>query len=157
MCDILLNDRTYSYLDETAAQLLSDARTTATSASLATSRLIALGEEECLWFTWTGTKIQRTLCMMASEARLEAADQDIAIHFSHSPQTVVRACQEILRAAPAATVLAKHIPGRRLRKFDEYISDDLLVQSLAQDAIDIGSAVEAIDALLNDPVDWPIS
>ena len=153
MCDIILNDRTYSYLDETAAQLLSDARRTATSASLATRRLIRLGEEECLWFTWTGTKIQRTLCLMASTADLEATDQDIAIHFSHNPKTVVRDYQKILKAAPAALVLAKHIPGRRLRKFDEYIADELLVQSLAQDAIDIGSAVEAIDALLNDPVD----
>lgn len=79
MREVVLGKKDYSYLNETVAKLLQQAREAARACDLSTQALIALGQEGCLWFTWTGTIIQRTLCLMAELAGLESTDYDIAI------------------------------------------------------------------------------
>ncbi|MEO8498108.1 MAG: hypothetical protein ABI614_23830, partial [Planctomycetota bacterium] len=65
MREVVLADRPFNYLNATAARLLKDTRATAFQAGLTRQSLVALSAARCLWFTWTGTKIQRTLLLRA--------------------------------------------------------------------------------------------
>jgi len=148
MREVLLGNKELLYLNETAAELLQQARQTARTSDLSDQALIALGKEGCLWFTWTGTIIQRTLCLMAELAGLEPSDQDIAIHFRSNAGDVLARYGRLSASPPNARELAAEIRQKRLRKFDEYLSDDLLVESLARDAVDVSGACRLIDSLL---------
>ena len=147
MREVLLGNKDLPYLNKTASQLLQQARQTAQRSTLAKEPIIALGKEGCLWFTWTGTIIQRTLCLMAEVAGLEVVDQDIAIHFKASPQEVLSYYGRLSVSPPTARELAARVREKRIRKFDEYILDDLLVESLACDYIDVPGACRLINTL----------
>ena len=144
MREVLLASHSYAYLNDTAARLLEDARQAARSAELADRSLIPLVGSNCLWFTWTGSKVQRTLLLMAAAAGLEVTDQAVAIHFRAKPRDVVAAYREMAQSAPDPIALARRMPVKWMRKFDPYIAEELLVQSLAHDAIDAAHALESI-------------
>ncbi len=140
MREVVLGDRHFSYLNATAGRLLSDARSTARRATLAQQPIVALSAARSLWFTWTGTRIQRTLCLMADSVGLRATDRDIAIEFEASMPDVVRRLQQAVNQATDATLLAARLPAKQTRKLDYLIAEPLLIQSLAHDALDIPGA-----------------
>lgn len=84
---------------------------------------------------------------MAELSGLEAIDLDIAIQFKASSQKVLACYGRLLASPPTARELATHIGDKRIRKLDEYLADDLLVESLARDYIDIPGAYRLIDTL----------
>jgi len=148
---VLLGSKAYPYLNATAMQLLEEARRAAGTALLPSRPLLALGERDSLWFTWTGTKIQRTLCLMASMLGLEAIDQDIAIHFHAGVDEVIRGYAELVKTAPDPGTLAERILTKQIRKFDKFLSDDILTTSLACDAIDVPQAIALARNLASQP------
>ena len=95
------------------------------------------------WFTWTGTKIQRTLCLIADSVGLRATDRDVAIEFEAGAPDVIQRLQQALREPIDAGSLAARLPAKETRKLDYLVAGPLLVQSLAHDAVDIPS-VEAV-------------
>jgi ATP-dependent Lhr-like helicase len=145
---VLLGTKTYTFLNQTAASLLEDARSTAGRIRLAESPLVALGNGRCLWFTWTGTKVQRTLCLIAQTVGLDATDRDIAIEFEVSADDVRQRLGRALAASFDPFELATHIPAKQIRKFDGFVSDELLTYALAEDAIEVQGAEECMRALL---------
>jgi ATP-dependent Lhr-like helicase len=147
MRDVVLGDRQLKYLNATAMRLLSNARETALRAGLAQQSLIGLSPARCLWFTWTGTKIQRTLCLLADSVGLRATDDDIAIELKASVPDVIERFQNALRTPLDADSLAARLQAKQTRKLDDLIAVPLLIQSLAHDALDIPGAMRVIGEL----------
>jgi len=147
MQEVVFGDRPFNYLNATAVRLLGDARTTALRAGLTQRSIITLSPAKCLWFTWTGTKIQRTLCLVADSVGLKATDRDIAIEFDSAAPDVFQALQQALREPIDAASLAARLPAKQTRKLDHLIAVPLLVQSLAHDALDIPGAEHVVQAM----------
>ena len=147
MREVVLGDRPLSYLNATGVQLLKDARATAIQAGLKQQSIVPLSPSQCLWFTWTGTKIQRTLCLIADSVGLQATDRDIAIEFKAAVPDVIQMLQQALREPLDAESLATRLPAKQTRKLDHLIAVPLLVKSLAHDALDISGAESVIRAL----------
>lgn len=143
MREVVLDDRQFRYLNATAAQLLSNARATALQAGLGQGSFITLSPNKCIWFTWTGTKIQRTLCLIADSIGLRAVDRDIAIEFDDGLPVVVQKLQQAMERSIDPFSLAARLPAKQTRKLDYLLADPLLIRSLAYDAIDIKGAKDS--------------
>jgi len=148
MRDALFSDRSFSYLNDAATRLLSEARMTARNASLHRHCLLEISPKCTLWFTWTGSNRQATLRLLAVRSRLEVTDRDIALEFAASAQEVRAAFADCLRAMPDAMIVAALEPHKERRKYDMYLPDDLLNWSLAQEVVDLNGARELIETLL---------
>lgn len=148
MREVILGDRQFSYLNATAGRLLSDARSTARRAGLAQQSLVTLTPARCIWFTWTGTRIQRTLCLIADFVGLPAIDRDIAIEFDASAPDVIQRLQPAQRGSIDAVSLAARLPAKQTRKLDYLLAEPLLIQSLAHDALDLLGAESVIREVL---------
>ncbi len=149
MREVVLGDRRFKYLNSTAARLLGDARATALRAGLKEQSLTALSPTKCLWFTWTGTKIQRTLCLIADSVGISAIDRDVAIELSAGAPEVVQKLQQAFDEPIDPVSLAARLPAKQTRKLDDLIAVPLLVQSLAHDALDIRGAESVVRAMEN--------
>ena len=147
MREVVLGDRPFSYLNATGVRLLKDARATALRAGLTHQTLVPLSPARCLWFTWTGTRIQRTLVLIADSVGLQATDRDIAIEFEAAAPDVIQRLRQALREPLDAGSLATRLPAKQTRKLDHLIAVPLLVQSLAHDAIDIRGAEDVVRAM----------
>ncbi|QDU88604.1 hypothetical protein Pla175_19840 [Pirellulimonas nuda] len=136
----LLDDRPCGYLNSTGARLLAEARLTAREAGIDRRRLVPLSPSSCLWFTWTGTKAQRTLCLIADAAGLAPADHKIAVELSASAADSARrlAGVDALSLDPARP--AARLPSKQTRKLDEHLDEGLLIEALAVDALDLETA-----------------
>ena len=144
MRDVLLGSDQYSYLNHTAVDLLNDARTVAARVHLATNSLVPLSDAKCLWFPWTGTRIQRTLCLLADSVGLSAIDRGIAIEIESGISNALAKLNRILDTDIDAVALAKRIPCKQTRKFDEFVVESLLTIGLSQHAIDVEGARKVI-------------
>ncbi len=147
MREVLLSSRSFSYLNATAAQLLSEARSTAQQAGLFREPLIGLSPSSTIWFTWTGTKIQRTLCLLSDKVGLRATDRDIAIEFEAGSREVVERLRRTLEDPMDAIALAARLSAKQTRKLDYLLATPLLVQSLARDSIDTAGAEDVIRSM----------
>ncbi len=147
MREVVLCDRRFKCLNATAARLLGDARATALRAGLKEQSLTALSPTKCLWFTWTGTKIQRTLCLIADSVGISAIDRDVAIELNAAAPEVIQKLQQALHESIDPVSLAARLPAKQTRKLDELIAVPLLVQSLAHDALDIRGAESVVRGL----------
>ena len=79
MREVLLGGRKFGYLDRTAQKLLHDARQVARQAGLHATSLVPLSDGCSMWFTWTGTRIQLTLYLMAQAVGLACWEREIAL------------------------------------------------------------------------------
>jgi ATP-dependent Lhr-like helicase len=144
MGEILLGDTAYPYLNTQASHLLRQARTLAVQAGLHHGSLLALSPGRTLWFTWTGSKQQRTLMLMAARHRLQATDHEIAIEFRTSTSDLLAAMKVMLRELHNPTVLAGLHPYKQQRKYDWALTDELLTWELAVESVDVEGAIEVI-------------
>ncbi len=148
MREVLLGTQQYPYLNPTAARLLEDARTTAAQAGLAEHSLVELGPSSCVWFPWTGTRILRALFLIAGAAGLDPSNERIAIQFSGSVSKVRSSLAETLERNLDAATLASTWPMKQTRKFDQYVSEDLLTIAVAHDVIDLEGAKQLVRELV---------
>ena len=88
---VISNDADFEYLDATGSEFLRDSRSAFRDAGGLESPLVATGDRTCLWFTWTGTRVQRTLMMIADRTDVQASDRRIAIEFPGTPENVAAA------------------------------------------------------------------
>ena len=144
MRDVALGDQPIKYLNQTASRWLSQARAISTATNIKTGAWFDLSANRCLLFTWLGTRTQRTIVLLAKAAGLDAIDEDIAIEFSGSAQQVRSRLGPLLEQRPSALELAAHMPFKVRRKYDGYLSEDLLVTSFANDALDVDEALECL-------------
>ena len=149
MKEALLGTQSYAYLDDTAAGMLEEARNLAVELGLEHRTIVPRGDNACVWFTWTGTQAQRTLELLGEHAGLQVKDLEIALHFKHSVDEVVEAYDQCIDVWPDPVQLADYIQDKHIRKYDEYLDDELLCRVLAESALDPVNAEEAIRQMLD--------
>lgn len=148
MKQIVCADTELSYLDDAAAELLVQSRRTAKVSCIRNTNLVDLSPSRCLWFTWTGTRIQRTLCLLAEHAGLSCTDRDVAIEFESIGKAELADRLPAMAATPTNAIeLAQRLPSKQFRKLDELLSEDLLCESLAIDFLDLDGAIECLNKL----------
>ncbi|NLX57661.1 MAG: DEAD/DEAH box helicase, partial [Phycisphaerae bacterium] len=146
MREVVTGNGDARYLNDEGTQMLREARAAATAAGLANRNVIPTGDGSCVWFTWTGTVVQRTLMAMARMLGLDAQDQNVAIEFGHSTDEVKERLRCLSATSPAALSLAEHVPTRFIRKYDPYLSEDLLRRQLAESLLDVSGAMYLVSA-----------
>jgi ATP-dependent Lhr-like helicase len=137
MRDLVLDDQSIKYLNSTAARWLSQARALAASMNVNTGAWCDLSANRCVLFTWLGTRTQRTIVLLAKIAGFDAIDYGVAVEFPNSSQHVRLKLASLLKDRPSALELAAASPFKERRKYDSFLSEDLLVRSFAHDALDI--------------------
>jgi ATP-dependent Lhr-like helicase len=150
MREALLGNAQFPYLDETSAELLEAARLTARTSGLSSRRVLDTADHTLLWFTWTGSNTQNTVRWFLESLRLKVTDHDIALEIPLALQDFAAVLSQFSVACPSAEELAESTKIRELRKFDRFLDESLLIQSLAADHIDIDGANQLIDAALDE-------
>jgi hypothetical protein len=104
---------------------------------------------DTIWFTWTGSRIQRTLLGLGTHfGGLTVEDEDIALVFKKSSVAQVQAVyQGFLKNCPDAVKLAEQFPQRVREKYESFLSDDLTAEIFGRERIDLGGAIERIGEL----------
>ena len=142
MKEVVCGEKQLGYLDDAATQLLREARDTARTSKLQHSNIVELSPGRSLWFTWTGTRIQRTLCLLAEQNGLACTDRDIAIEFEATgADDLINQLPRLASDGIDPVKLAHLLSSKQFRKLDELLSEDLLCESLASDFLDVEGAV----------------
>jgi ATP-dependent Lhr-like helicase len=134
-----------AYLDTKAAIMLEQARSTAREAQLLNNSLIAISSSSCLWFTWTGSKTQQTLATLADIGGLKCVDHDIALEFSSSCSGVRSMFEKLRQSPPLPIDVAQHWAVKRRRKYDAYLTDELLDLALSRSAVALDASMDLIE------------
>ena len=142
---VVTEESDYSYLDDTGRRLLSSARHTASQLCLQSCDWIPQSPSHCVWFTWTGSRTQRTLCLLAKSTGLECVDQGIAIEFEESESKVRRAMTGLAKKSIEPLEVAAMVDSKQRRKLDHLVAESLLLQALANDALDVPGALRVIE------------
>jgi len=145
MKDLLARTDQPVFLDMTAREMLVQARSTARNSGLLRSPFLQDGPD-AIWFTWTGSRIQRTLFGLGEHfGQVKVSDETIALVFS---KTTIAHVQDIYRAflekCPGAVCLAEKFEGRAREKYEKYLSDDLTAQLFSRERLDMAGALEKI-------------
>jgi len=148
MRDVLIGDKPIAYISEGGSTMLDEARRTASDALIGVDSIVRLGAANSLWFTWTGTRAHRTLQLLANHAGLDCTDHDgLALEFSLSAETLRSRLSRLAASPPDAIALASRQEPKQHRKYDQYVSDELLTVSIAKEHLDIDEAVRVLKAL----------
>jgi len=148
MKSILFRDDAPAYLDSAASDMLADARAAARDADLARCTFLRDGPDT-IWFTWTGSRIQRTLAGLGSHiGGLRVQDEEIALTFEKSTEEDVReAYRRILHKCPDVQQLAACFSERVNEKYEPFLSDELQSLVFASHCLDLDGALQTIALL----------
>ncbi len=135
MRDLLSRTDTPIFLDMTAREMLAQARSAARDAGILLNPFLQDGPD-AIWFTWTGSRIQRTLYGLGEHfGHLKVSDEKIALVFT---KTTVAHVREVyggfLSQCPEADAIARKFEGRAREKYEKYLSDDLTACIFARTA-----------------------
>lgn len=145
MRDVLLNPSPIVYLNNEAKAMLDEARQTAVDIGLTNCTIIPNGPSASLWFTWTGTKAHRTLALIASNAGFECSDHEgIALEFALNPSELTEVLGRLASQPIDPLALAAQQEPRQLRKYDQYVNDDNLLITIANEYLDVDEAKRAL-------------
>lgn len=147
---LLFRDQVPVYLDPGAKAMLSRARATAREADLDRRPFVQDGPD-LTWFTWTGTRIQRTLAGLGMHVGgLRVEDRGIALSFEKATGDAVLGCyRNSLDAWPEPRALAAHFTCRATEKYEPFLSEGLTTQRFTRERLDLDGARRAILDALN--------
>jgi ATP-dependent Lhr-like helicase len=151
MREVLLSNQQYPYLTTEAKTLLTDARNTAARADLATRDLVPTGPRHCYWFPWTGTRTQRTLYAMCSVAGMPVymgRCDDPCLSFEASSEEIASALAVLHHQSFDTNGLLDKVGNLERRKYDEYLSNDLLRRSAADEMLDLEGAKSLLSNMM---------
>lgn len=145
MRSVLIGETMFDYMTDEAQLMLQSARKTAAEAGMRQGDLIATGPSQSLWFPWVGSRGHETLVLLADHAGHNIVDHGIAIECTNrSPAEFARAMKSAIATTREPIRLASRLPVKQRRKYDEFLTEELLTHSLAADVIDLDSAAAAI-------------
>ena len=149
MRDVLFCNQEYAYLNAEASRLLSQARATAAASRLEQGDLLDTGNECCLWFPWIGTKTANTLLLIAQLGGIDArtSDNGLSLEFQTSRAELSSYFSQLLASPPDSPALAKLIEVKERRKFDQFLQTEQLDLCLADNELDLSSALQCLNAL----------
>jgi len=145
MRELLGSEAVPRYLDPTAREMLATARATARDVGLLDQPFVRDGTD-LVWFTWTGSRINRTLMALGNFiAGVKVTEDGIALTFESTPESAVRdAYHRVLGAPPSAVDLAARFPVKAQEKYDWCLSEELQAQALARNALDLEGALALV-------------
>jgi len=148
MRSLLFRDDMPVYLDPTAKEMLANARSAAREADLAHRSFLQDGPD-IIWFTWTGSRVQRTLAGLGRYKHgLEVQDEGIALTFEKSSESAVREAYRVFRNdLPDVQELASDYPDRVAEKYEPFLSEELQSQVFASHWLDLDGAMRTIATL----------
>lgn len=151
--EILLSQGNFSYLLERARQRLQTAREAAQSSRLSDKSILPLAPGRFLIFPWCGTRQFDTQLALLEHAGFNTARSCSPYYYElESEAQGVAALKQQLTAicqdAPRARELSQQISAVNCpKKYDRYVSTELLREAFAQDFVDIPDAIESMKRL----------
>jgi ATP-dependent Lhr-like helicase len=146
---IALDDHLPPYLDPVALKMLLAAREFARDLNLFASWIVPLSPSRCLWLTWTGSRAHRTLELALESIGVPCQDDSgLGLVCGVSAGELVGHLSELDRDFPDSLRLASLEIRKQRRKFDEFVSAELLDLAFARDGLDLTEALLALRATL---------
>jgi ATP-dependent helicase Lhr and Lhr-like helicase len=127
------------YLHPFAQTLLMGARQAATNAGLGQRAVVASGDA-ITWFPWVGTRVARTLVLLAAKHGIHCKRDGLALVYSCSLERLKQHLRTILAGQVDPVELAASISPKAFEKFDEYLSDAVLDRANAISRLDMSGA-----------------
>lgn len=152
MLDILKGDYVPTYLDETAKGMLHAARKVAKDAGLLENPFYQDGSR-VIWFTWTGSKIHRTLwglARLSTDLYVDGIDgpfDDLTLCFNAPLDKVINIFPRLIETPPPIEEIAKAFPIPAQEKYDRYLTGELQTRLFAHNALDLSGSVKLINNL----------
>ncbi len=149
MRKVLRCDDAYAYLDSYAHTMLERARKEAKALQLHRHEFFHEGRET-IWFTWTSSRINRTLAALARfYGEMHVEDEGIALAFrDKSAGELAEFYSRLLQRPPQPEEIAFRFPVKTTEKYDSFLCEELQCQMLARNALDLPGALEHIRTLL---------
>ena len=148
MREILSDTKIPSYLDQMAKQMLQEARTFAQESDILHHPFFRYGKE-MIWFTWCGTRVNRTLLGLGLFKDLNVSDEGIALTFRNMSDIEIQEFYgQFLLKQPDTFELADCFPVKAIEKYDSYLTDELLSEAFARNYLDLPGALRTIKGCL---------
>lgn len=152
MYQILLCTRQYPFLDEIAARFLNEARQEFEVMELGKKpqTILDCGDDKVLLFTWRGSQVTRTICLMLELHGVQASG-GLYIEAKTSPQDLFRVLVQLVESPPNALNLVIDMPSNKKQqeKWDHLLPESLLSKNYASAMLDVDGAMQTIKELLN--------
>lgn len=146
MRSVLDSNDQRSYLCPTAAGLLVGAREAARDAQLRQRSLVPVSDQRTLWFTWAGTRVQTTLRAMLALHDVLSSDREVAIQIEAPIDAAQAVIRKIAEQPPAPMQVAAGVQPQCRGKYDHLLSDELLLEAIAESVIDLQGAIAKCQA-----------
>lgn len=150
MRDVLLGTKSITYLNVCAQNWLQRARSLAQFSGLVESSWHSPSAVQTLLFTWSGTRIHRTIGLLIRLAQLDYADKEIAFEIRAPIETTRQNLEKVANAGIADIELANLLSFKERRKYDHYLPDQMLTQSFAHDALDVEGGIQRLRDILSE-------
>ena len=147
MREILSDTKMPIYLDRVAKEMLHEARTFARQSDILHYPFFRNGNDT-IWFTWSGTRVNRTLLGLGLHSRIRVSDEGIALTFEKMSDMDIRARYgQFLSEQPNPAELAQCFPVKIVEKYDGFLAEDLLCESFARNYLDMSGALRTIKGM----------
>jgi ATP-dependent Lhr-like helicase len=149
MRSLLFREDIPSYLDPRATDMLARARQTARDAGLGRQPFMQDGSD-VLWFTWTGTRIHRTLTVIGMHlGGFKVEDErGIALTFEKATTASVVECyRRALATRLDPQTLAKQFACRFSEKYEPCLSEELQCRVFGRDHLDLRGTIELLGSI----------
>lgn len=145
MKEILSDAKVPVYLDRVAQDMLQEARIFAQESNIVRTPFFQDGSDTT-WFTWGGSRVNRTLLALGLYNGLHVRDDGIALTFEKISDRDIQAryCQ-FLTELPDPVELALCFPVKAVEKYDEFLTDELLCEIFAHNYLDLPGALKIIE------------
>jgi ATP-dependent Lhr-like helicase len=150
MREVLFSETVPTYLDPVAKGLLQQARREAQIVNLSQHQFFNDGNDT-LWFTWTSSKINRTLAALGRFYRqLHLDDEGIGLLFHGiSAGDIAEAYLPFLLEIPGPQDLASHFPVKAIEKYEHYLKTDLQSKLIAKNSLDVPATITFLQSTLS--------
>lgn len=147
MREILSDIRVPVYLDQVAREMLQEARAFAQESDILHRPFFRNGNDT-IWFTWCGTRANRTLLGLGLYKELDVSDEGIALSFEKMSDTDIQGYySQFLSEQPDPVKLAEHFPVKTVEKYDGFLKEDLLCEAFARNYLDLPGALKTIKGM----------
>lgn len=158
MREVLRQQTVPGYIDSTSEQLLAQARSEAAVSGVLERDLLQSSDGHLIWFPWTGSRILCTVCCLLARTKIESAPDwsGLSLEFHESRPAIAERLAGLLARPPSAESLADEVPDLQRRKWDQFVSTDLLKFSYAADVFDVPGALNCLARLQVELSDRPM-
>lgn len=150
MRDQLFNDAMPRYLDDAATRMLVHAREEARSLDMEGNPFIQSGTRT-YWFTWCGSRINRTLWALAHLfGNLKVDDEEVGLVFRNATaDQIIQSYHAIASNPPSQKSVAQKGGFTALEKFDTLLDEELQSEIFVRDRLDLDGAIDFLKSFLS--------